>query len=233
MRAEGAVDLLIPAGALPGLTVPALAVTDGTADPEWVDTPCAGPYIYSREATLRLPYDAATAAVVRRRLRHDRRVRLLWFPLSTAPPLAASVLMVTTDGHHLLRLLLVLAAAGVSLWMSRRSERLTVTQQPERVGRLGVHLPAVAAPAAREWLARNPAVRVVTERPVWRRYSPPVYRWSAAACAATGLGVWWAGLRGDEFSLLTVAAFVALLAGAVVLAVKSLPPGTVRFDDPA
>jgi hypothetical protein len=33
------IDLVIPSELVPGLVIPPLAVTDGTAEPEWADVP--------------------------------------------------------------------------------------------------------------------------------------------------------------------------------------------------
>ncbi|MFD0523118.1 hypothetical protein [Paractinoplanes durhamensis] len=62
---EQRTDLVIPAAAVAGLQIPPLAVTDGTADPVWVDVP-----LYRRRIkpppTQRLPFDPRSARVVRR-----------------------------------------------------------------------------------------------------------------------------------------------------------------------
>ncbi len=102
MTADGTVNVVIPMSALPELSVPPLAITDGSADPTWVGMPCTGTFVYGRRRTLWLPFDAATADIVHRRLRLDRRVLTVWTPISTTLLLAAlATFYVPGDGQLL------------------------------------------------------------------------------------------------------------------------------------
>jgi hypothetical protein len=82
-----------------------------------------------------------------------------------------------------------------------------------------------------ERLRRNDVVRVVPERPRWRRYPSLVYRWAAGSYVVAAAGVWWFALRDGESGLAMLLAFVVLLGAAVVSAFKALPVGFIRFGD--
>ncbi len=122
---------------------------------------------------------------------------------------------------------------GLSLWTDHLGKEVAVAQQPELVGRLALYLPAVAAPVAREWITRNPAVLVVPHRPRWRRYPSWVYRWTAGVCAVAGAGIWWFALRDGISTFIALLIFVLLIGAAVVSGFKALPAGFVRWDDAA
>jgi hypothetical protein len=234
VTADGAVNVFIPMTELPGLSVPPLAITDGSVDPTWIELPCQGGYVYQRKRTLRLPFDAATADVARRRLHFDRRQRTVWTPISVALLLAGlATVFVPGDGglFYVLPIVFFAASAGVSIWTSHLGKKVAVAQHPQLVGRLGVYLPAVSAAVSQEWVAHNAAVQVVPERPRWRRYPSQVYRWASGLCAVAGVGVWWVALRDGTFELTTLLVFVLLVGAAVVLAFKALPVGFIRWDD--
>jgi len=229
-----AVNLLAPLDALPGLSVPPVAITDGSADPVWVELPVRGAYLYSRNRRLlRLPFDAPTAAVAGRWLRFERRRRLVLTPIFITLMLAAAAMLLFVDDSRFDEVRLGLYVAGflLQLWTAYAEKKVAVAQQPELVGRLGVYLPAVSATAGREWVQRNPAVRVVPERPRWRRYPSVVYRWAAGLYAVGAVAVWWFALRDGESGLIALFGFVVLVGAAVVSAFKALPVGFVRFDD--
>jgi hypothetical protein len=233
VTADGVVNVFVPLGAVRGLSVPSLAITDGSADPTWVELPCRGGYVYGRKRMLRLPFDAATAEVARRWLRFERRQRTVLTPIViTLLSAALATLYFVEDARaDLVRLALYAAGFLVQLWTAHVEKKMTVAQHPELIGRLGVYLPAISAAVAREWVQRNAAVQVVPERPRWRRYPSLVYRWASGLCAVAGVGVWWFALRDGEFEVTTLLAFVVLLGTAVVLAFKALPVGFIRFDD--
>jgi hypothetical protein len=236
VTADGTVNVLVPMSALAGLSVPPSAITDGSADPAWVDVPCTGTFVYGRRRTMRLPFDAVTADIVHRRLRLDRRVRTVWTPVSMALLVAAiATLYVPGDDELLgvLRIALFMAGSGLSFWTDHLGKKVAVAQQPELVGRLGIYLPAVSAPVAREWITRNPTVLAVPQRPRWRRYPSWVYRWAAGVCAVAGVGIWWFALRDGTSSLTALLAFILVVGAAAVLAFKALPVGSIRWDHAA
>lgn len=236
MTADGAVNILVPMSALPELSVPPVAITDGSADPAWIDMPCPGTFVYGRRRTLRLPFDGATAESVHRWLRLDRRERAVWTPISTTLLIAAiATFSVPGDDEilGLVRIAFFVAGSGLSFWTGRLGRKAAVAQQPELVGRLGIYLPAVAAPVAQEWIARNPTVLAVPQRPRWRRYPSRFYRWAAAGCVVAGAGFWWFALRDGTSSLTALVAFLVLVGAAVVLGFKALPVGFIRWDDVA
>jgi hypothetical protein len=230
----GTVNVLVPMTGLPELSVPPLAITDGSADPTWVDVPCTGTFVYGRKRTLRLPFDAGTADVVHRRLRLDQRARTVWIPISMTMLLAAlATLLVPGDDGLLgvLRILFFVASSGLSFWTVHLGKKVAVAQHPELVGRLAVYLPAVSAPVAREWMTRNPTLLAVPQRPRWRRYPSRVYQSAAGACAIAGIGIWWAALRDGTASLTALLVFLLLISAAFMLAFKALPVGFIRWDD--
>ena len=236
MTADGTVNVLIPMSALPELSVPPLAITDGSADPAWVDVPCTGTFVYGRRRTLRLPFDTGTADMVHRQLRLDRRVRRFWLPISMTLMLASIASWYVPGDVELLDILRILffaAGAGLSLWTDHLGKKVAVAQQPELVGRLGIYLPALTAPVAKEWVTRNPTVLAVPQHPRWRRYPSWVYRWAAGICAVTGVGIWWVALRDGTFSLIALLVFLLFLGAAVVAGFKALPMGFIRRDDAA
>ena len=113
MTTDDAVNVLVPMPGLRELSVPPLAVTDGSADPTWIDVPCTGTYVYGRKRTLRLPFDAATADAVQRRISFERRVRTVWAPISMVLMLAAlATLYLPGDDRRLDLWLTVFLAAG-------------------------------------------------------------------------------------------------------------------------
>jgi hypothetical protein len=189
--------------------------------------------VYGRRRLLTLPFDAATAATVRRWLRHERRQRAVLTPLVITLLAAAMVALSVGADTVPPALSFLLYATGVLVQLAdgHVEKRLTVAQHPELAGRLGVYLPWVSAEAAQAWLQRNDAVRVVPERPRWRRYPSLVYRWAAGAYAVAAAGVWWFAVRDGESGLALLLAFVVLLGAAVVSAFKALPVGFIRFDD--
>lgn len=225
--------LFVSLDAVRDLSIPSSAITDGSTAPTWVELPYRNGYVYGRTPALRLPFDAATAGVVRRWLRFDRRRRTFWTPLELVLLSAALLLLIFVDDDRAdwVRLALFVAATLIQLTRMHLEKKLTVAQHPELIGRLGVYLPAVSAPVAAEWVRRNPAVRVVTERPQWRRFSSMVYRWAAGSFAVAGAGVWWFALRDGEFELVAALGFAVLFGAAVVAAVKALPVGFVRFGE--
>jgi hypothetical protein len=189
--------------------------------------------VYGRKRTLRLPFDAATAEKANRWIRFDRRRRALWTPVGIVLMSSAlvSLLFVEDDRANWIRLALYAAGLLVQVVRECVERRLTVAQQPELIGTLGVYLPAMSATVAGEWVQRNAAVQVVSERPRWRRYPSLVYRWACGACAVGSAGVWWFALRDGESDMASLLAFVVLLGAAVVLAFKALPVGFVGFDE--
>lgn len=228
------VNVFVPLTAVAGLSVPPLAITDGSSDPIWVELPCKSRYVYGRKRTLRLPFDAATADVARRWLRIDRLSRTVLTPISVTMQLSAlATLFLPGDDAllNVLRIVFYTAGVGESILIAYLSKKVSVAQHPELVGRLGVYLSAVSAAVSREWMERNTAVQVVPVRPRWRRYPSWVYPWASGLCAVPGVGVWWVAIRDGTFELTSLLAFVVLLAAAVVLAFKALPVGFIRLDD--
>src|SRR5688500_12826987 len=104
--------------AVRALSVPPRAITDGSADPVQVEVPCRGGYVYGRRRLLTLPFDAATAATVRRWLRHERRQRAVLTPVVITLLVAAMVALSAGAGTVPPAVPFVLYATGVlvQLW---------------------------------------------------------------------------------------------------------------------
>jgi hypothetical protein len=230
---DDAVNVILPLDAVPGLSVPPLAITDGSADPIWVELPCRGRYLYGRRRTIRLPLDAATAEVARRWVRFERRQRTVLTPIHIGLVCTGlATWHVSGDiGREWLVLSFLLAGVTLQLWIGYLEKKLTFAQRPELIGGVVVYLPAMSDRVAREWERRNPTARVVYVRPRWRRYPARVYRWAFAASVVAGAGIWWFALRDGVFGAIAVLAFLALLGSAAVLGFMALPLGFIRFDD--
>lgn len=233
MTGGNALNIFVPLAAVPGLSVPPVAITDGSADPSWVALSASGGFVYGRAHLLLLPLDAGTAAVARRGLRFERLQRSVLTPISLTLLSAALVLLLFADEDRFDGIRLTLYAAGIliQLGVAYAGRKLTVVQNPELIGRSGYYLRAVSAEVAAEWVRRNPGVRVMPERPRWRRFPAVAYGWAAGLSAGAAAAVWWFGLSDGEADLTTLAAFGVLAVGAVVSAFKALPLGYIRFDD--
>ncbi|MEV4350414.1 hypothetical protein AB0J83_38655 [Actinoplanes sp. NPDC049596] len=194
-------DLVVPASALPGLQIPPLAVTDGSAGPEWVDVPMSI-WRFRRRPAQRLPVDARTARSVR------RYVRLA--PLSL--PISAIGLILLFVAVREGSALALLGALIGPVWDSVQGRGLP-QQQPVRTHLGDLRIPGVPLEVAMEWIALNPGVRV-TDEPAPRAHSRRFYAsWAIGLVAASfALSVVLAGDgREDNFVLwmLVPALFIA------------------------
>lgn len=153
-------NLFIPRAALGGLSIPELAVTDGSGQPEWVDFPCLTAWAYSRPTILRLPLDGDTAAIARRWIRFHRMERAVLRPAFLA--LGATSLALVYFGDiadlkvHGIQLALLVAAFGLLRWAQKIDTNLTVRVHPEVFARSGVHIPGVSPlTSSRRWELRE------------------------------------------------------------------------------
>ena len=228
-------NLFIPMATVSRLSVPPLGVTDGSSDPEWVGLRCRGGFRYARKPTLRIPFDAVTAATARRWVQFHRLDDMVLAPIFLALMLAGYALSVYGDvtgrRAYIWSLPLYLTALALAWWTKTVDQRLTVEQHPELVGRHGVYISCVDAVVAQKWVKRNPGVTVVEAKPAWRRYPTWVYAAASALCAATGAGIWVIGVRNWQAGLSPAAsAPIAVLFGlAIVFAFKTLPPAFSHF----
>lgn len=209
-------DLVVPAALLPGLRVPPLAVTDGSADPGWADVPLTA-WRFKRTPTLRLPLDRRTAARVRRYARLTP-----WSPLPAIVVLAAVAIWEYVDLPRPWNEVLILAAGGAQvIWTLLRGG--LPPQAPSR-NRLGdLRIPSVPVEVAREWVASNPGV-TATDEPEPRPHSRRFYiAWAAGLLVtAVALAAILANDGREDFFLLWLLVPVLAVLG-VSTAAKTLP----------
>ncbi|SNY53279.1 hypothetical protein [Paractinoplanes atraurantiacus] len=167
-------DLVVPAALVADVRMPAVAVTDGSPDPEWVDVPLSR-WRYRRRPAQRLPVDARTARNVR------RYVRLA--PLSL-PLLVLSIVLLLVGIFQGSVLAFVGAAIG-PLWNLAQGPGMP-EQQPYRAPNGDLRLPAVSLEVAQEWIRLNPGV-TVTDQPAPRPHSQRFYATWAIGLVAAGL----------------------------------------------
>lgn len=228
-------NLFVPLGALRQLSVPPLAITDGSHDPEWIDLPCRGTYRYAKKPVLRLPMDAGTAATARRWIRF-RKVDDLGVTPAVLLLFVAGFLLGIWGRRagslaYLAALLSYFVAIALAWWGGKTERSLTVRCHPEMVGRRGIYIPGVPVAVAREWTNRNVDVRIVAAIPKWRRYPTWVYIAASGLSAAAGVGIFSveATDRQAGIDLAAVFTITVLFAIAITFAVKALPLGYVAF----
>ncbi|XVV08410.1 hypothetical protein ACQP2X_26565 [Actinoplanes sp. CA-131856] len=166
-------DLVVPAALVADVRMPALAVTDGSPDPEWVAVPMSMLRFRRRPSQL-LPVDARTARAVRRYMRLA--------PLSFLIPLASIVLFIVgaAEGSTLA---LVGGLIG-PLWGLTEGRGLP-KQEPSRTHTGDLRISNVPLEVAQEWIRLNPGV-TVTDVPAPRRYSRRFYAsWAIGLVAAS------------------------------------------------
>ncbi|WP_250003485.1 hypothetical protein [Actinoplanes sp. M2I2] len=146
------IDLVVPEELEPELVIPPLAVTDGTADPEWVEVPVSD-WRLGRRTMLRLPLDRRSARSAR------RFVRLRpWEPVTRLVFGAASLTFVLADlspSQNRVALVVAAAALATSFFLYGRG---LPRQVPTRNRAGDLRLPGVAEPVALAWMAANPGV---------------------------------------------------------------------------
>jgi len=212
-------DLVIPSSRASHLRIPSLSITDGSADPEWVDMPMSR-WRYRLRPSLRLPVDAGTARNVRRYVRLTR-----WSLLSSLAGLVAAVaaaICALTD--QLPETAILLTGAVSSLLRGRGLPK----QVPYRTADGDLRIPGVPLRVAHEWVAGNPGV-IATDDPAPRRHSRRFYgAWSTILIvAAVGVAdVLAANGRADPPVLWLLVA-VSLVAG-LAMAYKIEPSATNR-----
>ncbi|GAB2600750.1 hypothetical protein Aab01nite_64750 [Paractinoplanes abujensis] len=212
-------DLVVPAGRVPGLVIPPLAVTTGAAEPDWVDAP-VGRWGFRRRPALRLPMDPAAARDVRRWLRYAP-----WTPLPILAVLADWAVSGFADlpgGPYHPLLVSVAAVAVLSLMRGRGLP----DQTPDRSHTGDLRIPRVPVTVAAEWVAANPGVHTSAApapRPRSRRFYAS---WAVGLLAAAfTLGAVLAA-DGRENPAQLWQLSVALFVIGLVMAYKTQPPST-------
>lgn len=203
-----------------GLRIPARAVTNGVADPEWVDVPVTTWRLW-RRPSQRLPLDPRAARSVRRWVRLEPWF-LLVFVVWLAAPSVADLAGLPSAGR---RAITMTTSIALLLWPLVQSP---VPQQLPFRTRFGdLRIPRVPIEVAAEWTEQNPGV-IATDQPAPRAHSPRFYAgWSRGLLlAAIGLFAVLANNNREDnvvLWLLVPASFVASMA----LAMKIEPPATL------
>jgi len=218
-------DVVVPAHLVAGLQVPALALTTGEATVEWVALPISR-WRFVRRPALLLPLDPRRA----RRARRYQRMTPLFLAVVALGLLAAAIVwftgvrLPTVTPYVLGGIYLLLGLPPIGGAPPR--------QAPFRTPAGDVRISGMPVEVAREWAARNAGV-TVTDEPSPRRYSRRFYATWAAGLVSGGvaLAVLFANDGREEPLLLWAVVAAALLTGAS-MALKTLPPGYVRWEDP-
>jgi hypothetical protein len=171
-------DVVVAAALVPGLRIPALAVTDGAADPDWVEVPLSRwpgkPY-----PTQRLPMDRRSANNLR---------RLLWLEFWTVP-IGVAAAAVWAAGiiwpmPLSVRLLAICSAMALGVLTSWARTETTPLQMPYRTRFGELRIPDVPEQVADAWVADNPGV-IATDEPAPRPHSRGFYAgWAAVLLSA-------------------------------------------------
>jgi hypothetical protein len=218
-------DLVVPAHLISSLRLPALSVTTGGTDVEWVEIPTSRWWLRRRPAQ-RLPLDPRSARRARRYLRVQ--------PWSLAARLIAGLAWTNLNASSPSSLSRPVALVGwiaLLVWSIPYVNGSLPPQTPYRIPAGDLRIPQVPIEVAKQWVELNPGV-VPTVEPVPR---PRPRRWYAT---------WAAGTLVAAMALLTVlesdgredSGFVwlgvlALFITGGVTALKVLPPGYIRVDN--
>lgn len=217
------VNLLVPAGLVDRLDVPARSLTTGGGDPVWLDAP-VNPNRLRRKPTIRLPYDVTTAVAL-------RRGRLLRLPMTVfVAALVGLSVAELAGGYEMPRGVHLLSSAGLITATFAHARWLNPVL-PVALPGGDLYLPAVPGDLADEWIRRNPGVRVVARQPVVRRFRPLVYSIGAAASLVAAVqAVLVLALVARNPPVLWLAA-PALVAVSAALAYMSVRRPHVSFPD--
>jgi hypothetical protein len=218
-------DLVVPAPLVSSVRAPALSVTTGGTDVEWVEIP-ASRWWFKRRPVQRLPLDPRSARRARRYLR--------WEPWSSVARLVVLLASLAVNAFHpsalggpiTLVVWLVLIA-----WSLPYVSGALPRQSPYRTAAGDLRIPEVPIEVAKQWVELNPGV-VPTIEPVPRRRPRRWYAtWSTVLLlAAVASFTLLANDRREDSGLVWLAAVALLLVGAAT-ALKTLPPGYIRFGN--
>lgn len=222
------IDLLVPAHLVAGLRIPALAITDGTADPDWVEVSLSR-LRYRRQPSQLVPMDSRSAGRVRRYARLEP-----WALVAQLVGLSAWSIVAFGDLSGAARTVTPALACGTWL-LSMLALRGLPRDLPFRTRDGDLRIPQVPIEVAHQWVGQNPGV-IATAEPAPRRHSRRFYaRWAIGLpVAAAVLAVVLANDRREDPILLWMLLPAFLLTGIVML-VKTLPlarPGAVRTWPP-
>jgi hypothetical protein len=216
-------DLVVPAHLISNVQAPALSVTTGGTDVEWVEIP-TGRWRFKRWPRQRLPLDPRSARRARRYLRWEP-----WSSVARLIVLLASVTVNAVNPSTLsgpITLVVWLVLIG---WSTPYVSGALPRQSPYRTAAGDLRIPEVPIEVAKQWVTLNPGL-VPTIEPVPRLRSRRWYAtWSTVLLlAAIASFTLLANDRREDSVLVWLGALVLLLIGGAT-ALKTLPPGYIRF----
>lgn len=199
------------------LHIPALAITNGAADPEWAQVPLSR-WRFQRSPSQRLPLDPRTAKSVRRYTRLAP-----WSLLTTLVAVAAWSALAFADLSSSGRTAAIAVAWSAILW-SLLEQRGLPRHLPYRTRSGDLRIPQVPVEVADRWVAHNPGV-IATDEPAPPAHSRRFYAiWAAGLLTASaGLAVVMA-TNGRVDSVLLWMLMPVLLFTGISMALKAQPP---------
>lgn len=210
-------NLLVPAALVPSLRIPDLTMSTGEPGGVWCERSW-GTLRWSRRHVMRLPYDQASAAKLRKSAVLDR-VQQVYLPVYLA-----AVLWFYFSPPSRTPLPIVTAVILVALTLLER--RWKVGPALSRTGRGDLFLADLSPAVAQRWLYDNPGVRMVDRKPAYRRWPPWAYAIASLACVAGVGGANQVTSRGADLVMLLA------LVGIVTFAYLALPTGHTRLTQP-
>ncbi|WP_030443650.1 hypothetical protein [Actinoplanes subtropicus] len=218
-------NLLIPADMVGVLRIPDVAVSTGEHGGVWCDRTW-GRWRWSRRYVVRLPYDTAAAARLRKRAVLTRFNAVFG---------AGYILVVAWDLFRPDRSrwsfpwpLAMLAGLVV---LSFLGDRWNAAPIPSRTGRGDLYLPGLPPAVAQLWLECNPRVRAVDRKPTYRRWPPWAYIAGAVLCVVIAFGLLEWLFSGADVPVEILFVLPALALTALSLAYLALPTGHRRLSD--
>ena len=164
MNGTPTADLVIPIAAVSTLSVPDLAVTDGSGGPEWVKMPYVGGFRYRTRPAIDVPLDAETASVARRWLRFRSIEDRILTPGIVLLCLIDSVLLFWAssigDVAYVAGLVFFVGIVALASWGWWGEKRFLRPSFPRLEKRRTIYIRSVPVDVCREWVARNPEVRM-------------------------------------------------------------------------
>ena len=217
-------DLVVPAHLISCLQMPARSVTTGGTDVEWVEIPTSRWRIKRRPAQ-RLPLDPRSARRARRYIRFEpwsSVARLVVFPAW------ASVNLLNLSA--LSRTIALVVMLALMVWNIPSLSGALPRQSPCRTAAGDLRIPEVPIEVAKQWVGLNPGV-IPTIEPVPRPRSRRWYAtWSTVLLSAAIVLFTVLANDGREDSGLVWLGVLALFFTGGAMALKTLPPGYIRFE---
>jgi hypothetical protein len=217
-------NLLIPADLVSLLRIPDAAVSTGEPGGVWCDRTW-GRWILSRRHVLRLPYDAAAAA----KLRKHAVLTRVYVISAVADLLVLAWRFSRPEQERWSTPWPIIVDAGPIL-LSILNLRWNVAPAPSRTGRGELYLPGLPPAVAQLWLESNPGVQAVDRAPTYRRWPPWVYAGGALLCTAIAVGLAKWLFSGSEVPLAPLFALPAFVVAALTLTYLALPTGHNRLN---